>query len=172
MEWRAQSANLTRMTSQYTTSRPRRILQAIQLDRERRDAAVAIAVASVFVAAGMVLIGVGAGLPLALAVVEQRGLVVDHGDLVLARGLAPLWPLLIGAGVVNFTAALAVLDRGPLGKRVAILVAGVTASLAVAAQVALVAGGADESAIGVATGVASAYIVAFAATTIMGRRDA
>lgn len=131
----------------------------------------ALVAASVFVIAGFALLGIGSALPLALAVVDQRGLEVDAGELALAQRLAPFWPALVGMGVVNFVAAFAILDRGALGKRIAMVVAGVTAALAVLAQVALVLSGADGAATGAATGVATAFVVTFVATTFVERRD-
>lgn len=132
----------------------------------------ALAAASVFTIAGLALIGVGSAFPLAFAVIEARELAIPAAELAFAERLSPFWPALVALGAVNFAAAFAILDRGRFGKRVAMVVAGATAALAVVAEVVLVASRADAASVGVATGVASLFIVAFVATLFVQRRDA
>jgi hypothetical protein len=140
-----------------------------EIDREARSRTAAIAAASVFAIAGLVIVAIGAAFPLALAVVETRDLQVPAADLALAQRIEPFWPAIVAVGVANLVAAFAALDRGALGKRIALVVAGSSAAVAMAAQVALTLSG--ESAI-VATVVGSAYLVALVAMVVVERRQA
>jgi hypothetical protein len=142
------------------------------LNREVISRAGAIGAATIFAAAGLVLVALGSAFPLALAVIEQRHLAVSPADLALAERIAPFWAAFVAAGAASFTAVFGILDRGALGKRIAIVVAGATASLAVAAEVVLVTSGADAVATSVATGVATIFAIALVASVVVQRRDA
>lgn len=149
-----------------STNQPRsRILDRI--DREARSRTAAIAAASVFTLAGLVIIALGAAFPLALAVIESRDLQVPAAELALAQRIEPFWPAIVAVGVVNLVAAFGALDRGALGKRIAIVVAGASAGIAMVVQAALTING--EFAI-VATAVGAAYAVALVAIAMADRR--
>ena len=138
-------------------------------DREALSRTGAIAAASIFAVAGLVIVAIGGAFPLALAVVESRAIDVPAAELALAQRIAPFWPAIVAIGVVNLVAAFAALDRGALGKRIAIVVAGVSAAIAMVVQAALAIGG--ESA-AVASVIGGIYLVALIATVAVERRSA
>ena len=99
--------------------------------------------------------------------IATHDLIVPPGDLAAATQIAPLWPALAFAGSANLAAGLAILDAGALGKRIALIVAGIGAALA-AAMALTTAGPTAE----VGTALAGAYIVALIGTIVVQRRDA
>jgi hypothetical protein len=139
------------------------------IDREALSRSAVIAAAAIFAIAGLVIVAIGAAFPLALAVVESRDLQVPAADLALAQRIEPYWPAIVAIGVANLAAAFAALDRGALGKRIGLVVAGTSAALATVVQVALAVQG--ESAI-VASVVASIFAVALLAMVMVERRSA
>lgn len=135
--------------------------------REVISRAAAIMAAGIFGLSGLLLVSAGAALPLALLVVTGQGLEVPSADLALARQLAPMWPVIAAAGVASFVAAFGILGASILGKRIAIVVAGIGVSLATVAEVALFANGASA---GVAASVATTWMVALIATVVVEPR--
>ena len=127
----------------------------------------AYAAATIFGMIGVTLVALAAAFPLALEVIATHDLIVPPGDLAAATQIAPLWPALAFAGAANLAAALAILDAGALGKRIALIVAGIGAALA-AAMALTTAGPTAE----VGTALAGAYIVALIGTIVVQRRDA
>jgi hypothetical protein len=132
----------------------------------------AIAAAIIFGTAGLILFALGISFPIAVGAITEQGLPFNAADLALAEGLAPMWWIFISASVLNLVALVAVLDRGALGKRIAVVSAGIGFGLAVAAEVGLVIRGAP---IGVpaevATVVATTYLVALACSIIVQQRS-
>lgn len=123
--------------------------------------------AAIFAAAALVLVALGVAFPMALAVIERGSVPVTPADLAIAERLAPLWWAFSAAGIANLVAAFAVLDGGALGKRVAIVVAGLGTGFASAAAVALVT---HSDLAPVASAVASTYFVALLASLLVRRQ--
>lgn len=132
----------------------------------------AIAAAVIFGTSGLILFALGVSFPIAVGAITEQGLPVSAADLALAERLAPMWWVFVAASVPNVVALVAVLDRGALGKRIAVVSAGTGFGLAVAAEVALVIRGAP---IGVpaevATVIATAYLVALACSIVVQQRS-
>jgi hypothetical protein len=118
----------------------------------------AVTSAAIFAAAGLALLGLGMAFPLSVAVVEQHDLPVNAGDLALASSLGALWYLFVGASFANFAASLAILDRLAIGKRLAIIVAGASATLLLA----LAMTDAAAAASAILGSVAAVYVAALA----------
>lgn len=138
----------------------------------RLSTAAAIVAALSFSLMGLIFVAVGMAFPLALSVVAQQHLPVSASDLALAQQLSPFWPVFIGTGVLSFVAALAVLDGGRWGKRIAIVVAGTAALLATAVGIMLVIAGGSRDALDVANGVGVVYLIALATTVAVQVRRA
>jgi hypothetical protein len=136
---------------------------------DRVGHAAAVVAATVLASAGLVLVALALAFPLAVAVVQQQSLPVAPADLAIAERLSAAWYVFAAAAAANFTAALAVLDRGTLGRRIGIAVAGVSFGLAIAAQVGAVINGLEVAAGGVAVGATTAYGVALVASIIARR---
>jgi hypothetical protein len=149
------------------STNPSRSRTLAGVDRDALSRTASIAAASVFAVAGLVIVAIGAAFPLALAVVETRGLQVPASELALAQRIEPFWTLIVAIGVANLVAAFAALDRGALGKGIALVVAGSSAAIAMTAQVALAING--ESAL-VASVVGSVYLAALVAMVVVERR--
>ncbi len=136
-------------------------------DREALSRLAAIAAATIFILAGLAIVALGSAFPLALSVVDGRNLPVSPADLALAQRIEPFWAAIVAAGIANVAAAFAVLDRGALGKAIAIVVAGTAAALAVVADVALALGGEPAIVLGVIGGI---YAATLLATILVERR--
>lgn len=139
-------------------------------DRARLSTASAIVAAISFSLMGLIFVAVGMAFPLALSVVAQQHLPISPTDLALAERLTPFWPVFVGAGALSFVAALAVLDGGRWGKRIAIVVAGTGTLLATAVGVMLVIRGGNPDALDVANGVGIVYLIALATTIAVRER--
>jgi hypothetical protein len=138
----------------------------------RLSTVAAIVAAVSFSLMGLVFVAVGMAFPLALSVVAQQHLPVSASDLALAQQLAPFWPVFVGAGALSFVAALAVLDGGRWGKRIAVVVGGTGTLLATAVGITLVVSGGSRDALDVANGVGIVYLVALATTVAVQVRRA
>jgi hypothetical protein len=132
----------------------------------------AIAAAFIFGMAGLILFAIGIAFPIALGAITDQGLPFPAADIALAERLAPLWWVFVSASVLNVVALIAVLDRGALGKRIAVVIAGSSLALAVAAELGLVVRGAAAGvATDVATFTATAFLVALLCTLLVERRS-
>jgi hypothetical protein len=131
----------------------------------------AIGAAVIFGMVGLIFFALGISFPIALGAITEQGLPFSAADVALAERLAPMWWLFISASVLNVVALVAVLDRGALGKRIAVAVAGIGLGLAVAAGLGLVIRGVPVGVpIEVANAVATLYLVALACATLVERR--
>jgi hypothetical protein len=163
----ASTRGFTQMTS--STATP----VSIPVPGGSRLSTVAAIVAAVsFSLMGLIFVAVGMAFPLALSVVAQQHLLVSASDLALAQQLAPFWPVFVAAGALSFVAALAVLDGGHWGKRIAVVIAGTGTLLAIAVGIMLVVGGGTRDALDVANGVGIVYLVALATTVAVQVRRA
>jgi hypothetical protein len=132
----------------------------------------AIAAAVIFGMAGLILFAVGISFPIAVGAITEQGLPFSAADIALAERLAPMWWLFISASVLNVVALVAVLDRGSLGKRIAVVVAGTGLGLAVAAQLVLVIRGASNGVPADVTNViATIYLVALVCAVLVQLRS-
>jgi len=132
----------------------------------------AIGAAAIFGMAGLILFALGISFPIALGAITDQGLPFSAADVALAERLAPMWWVFTSASVLNVVALVAVLDRGALGKRIAVVVAGIGLGLAVAAGLGLVIRGASDGVpVEVVNTVATLYLVALACATLVERRS-
>jgi hypothetical protein len=143
-----------------TTMTPATPMRAIVPTLDRLSGPAAVTSATIFAAAGLALLGLGMAFPLSVAVVEQHDIAVNAGDLAVVTGLGSIWYLFVGASFANFAASLAILDRLTIGKRLAVVVAGASAALLVAAT--MTDPGLDAHAVLVSA--ASVYVAALAAS--------
>jgi hypothetical protein len=131
-----------------------------------------IAAAVIFGMAGLILFALGISFPIAVGAIAERGLPFSAADLALAERWAPMWWLFISASVLNVVATVAILDRGALGKRIAVVVAGTGLGLAVAAQLVLVIRGASNGVPADVTNViATVYLVALVCAVLVRLRN-
>ena len=151
-----------------TTILPSRRLAAGAVDADRLSTVGRASAAVVFAGMGLVLVALAMALPLSLGVIEREGIAVGAADLALAQRLSGVAWVVAIIGAINFAVALVVLDRGRLAKRVSLVVAGASALLALATQVAFVMRGDVGAAAGVANAVAAVYGIA-AVGIVMGR---
>ncbi len=153
---------MTTMTTTQATA-------GIGFDRDVVSRVAAVVAALIFATAGLVLIAMGMAFPIAVSVVEQQALRVDPADLAFASRLGGVWYLFIGASAANFAAALAILDRGALAKRIAIVVSGTTLALVLAAGIGIALDGSNQAAQSVIGGLSAAFAVALAASIAVKR---
>jgi hypothetical protein len=131
-----------------------------------------IAAAVIFGTFGLILFALGISFPIAVGAITEQGFPVNAADLALAERLAPMWWVFVTASVLNVVALVAVLDRGPLGKRIAVAVGGTGVGLAVAAEIGHVIRGMPTGvAAEVATVVGTAYLVALACSIAVQQRS-
>jgi hypothetical protein len=128
--------------------------------------------AFIFGMGGLVLFAIGIAFPIALGAITDQGLPFSAADIALAERLASLWWVFISASVLCVVALIAVLDRGALGKRISVVIAGSGLALAVAAELGLVVRGAGVGvAADVATFTASVFLVALVCTVLVQQRS-
>jgi len=130
----------------------------------------AIAAAFIFGMAALILFAIGIAFPIALGAITDQGLPFSASDVALAERLAPLWWVFVSASVLNVVALIAILDRGALGKRIAVVVAGIGVALAMAAELPLVVRGAAGG-VPVANVAAPAFLIALVCTVLVQKRS-
>ena len=150
----------------FAPSRP-----SIGPDRAVISRASAIVAAFIFGTAALILFALGIAFPIAVGAITEQGLLFSATDVALAERLAPMWWLFVSASVLNAVAVLAVLDRGAMGKRIAVVIAGTGFALAVAAGLGLVIRGSVGVGTDIANVTASIYIVALALVVLVQRRS-
>lgn len=137
---------------------------AFAIDREIVGRAGAVTAGTVFLVAGMGFIGLGTAIPMVLGVVAGAA-GPPPVDIAVALRVEPFWWAFAVLGIVNLVAAFA----APAGRRMtdgfAIVVAGVTAMLAIVA--ALTVTGPAAIALGVLAGF---YLAAALGTMAVPRR--
>ena len=131
----------------------------------------AIAAAFIFGMAGLILFAIGIAFPIALGAITDQGLPFSAADVALAERLAPLWWVFISGSVLSVVALIAVLDRGALGKRIAVVVAGIGVALAMAAELGLVVRGAAGRGLRCGQRRRDRFLVALVCTVLVQQRS-
>ena len=142
----------------------------IGLDRALVSRLGAVAAAFIFGMAALILFAIGIAFPIALGAITDQGLRFSAADVALAERLAPMWWVFMSGSVLSAVALIAVLDRGALGKRIAVVVAGIGVALAMAAELGLIVRGAAGG-VSVASVSATAFLIALVCTVLVERRS-
>jgi hypothetical protein len=138
---------------------------ATRVTPARLGRAGSIAAATILASVGLVVASVGIAFPVVEGVVASGGVAVSARDLAIFETILPYWGLIVLFGVVLVAGGVGALDRGRIGRVVAIAAAGLLLVPAMAGQLAGVTGALD---LDVAGRVVAASLSGLAGIAILG----
>ena len=161
--WRAHDVAMT----QIALPAPTRSLGSIRTARIG-----ALVATTVLAGVGLVIASVGIAFPVVEGVLASGRVVAPPGDVAIFESIAPYWGVIVLFGLVQVAGAVGALDRGAIGRLVAIGAAGLLLVGAVGAQLAAAAGTLELDVVGraVAATMSGLAGVALLAVGISARR--